>query len=152
MLSAGNFFQTDDQINFGGHTSRFAYYASANGNRTNLGLETPTSAVNHDAANGYGGFVSLIYNADSQNQLRFVAQSRRDYYQVPVDPNKPLNGPGETLRDANRESDSYAAFSWVRTFSPGLVLAHSTLFPFHNVPYLNDPDEFSSASSPERPC
>src|SRR4029077_14223329 len=61
-LSAGNFYQTDDQINFGGHTNRFAYYASANGNRTNLGLQTPTSVVLHDAANGYGGFVSLIYN------------------------------------------------------------------------------------------
>src|ERR1700731_4541151 len=103
-LSAGNFYQTDDQINFGGHTNRFAYYASANGNRTNLGLQTPTSAVLHDAANGYGGFVSLIYNTDSQDQLRFVAQARRDYYQVP-------NSPGMTLRDANRESDSFAAFS-----------------------------------------
>src|SRR5258706_10690584 len=149
-LSAGSFFQTDDQINFGGHTSRFAYYASANGNRTNLGLETPTSAVNHDAANGYGGFVSLIYNADSQNQLRFVAQSRRDYYQVPFDPNNPLNGPGETLRDANRESDSYAAFSWVRTFSPGLVLTISPFFHYNSVNYVSDPNDFPSASTQNR--
>src|SRR6266550_1873719 len=43
VLSAGNFYQTDDQLNFGGHTNRFAYYASVNGNRTNLGLQTPTS-------------------------------------------------------------------------------------------------------------
>src|SRR6266852_2098387 len=34
VLGFGNFYQSDDQINFGGHTSRFAYYASANGNRT----------------------------------------------------------------------------------------------------------------------
>src|SRR5580692_4901078 len=87
ILSAGNFYQTDDQLNFGGHNNRFAYYASASGNRTNLGLQTPTSAVIHDAGNGFGGFTSLIYNADSQDQLRLVAQIRRDFYQVPFDPN-----------------------------------------------------------------
>jgi len=49
-LSAGNFYQTDDQINFGGHTKRFAYYASANGNRTNLGL--PSSMMPLTALGG----------------------------------------------------------------------------------------------------
>jgi outer membrane receptor protein involved in Fe transport len=149
-LSAGNFYQTDDQINFGGHTSRFAYYASANGNRTNLGLQTPTSAVIHDAANGYGGFVSLMYNADSQDQLRFVAQTRRDYYQVPFDPNNPLNSSGMTLRDANRESDSFAAFSWVRTFSPGLVLTISPFLHYNSANYVSDPNDFPSASTQNR--
>jgi len=28
VLSAGNFYQTDDQLNFGGHSNRFAYYAA----------------------------------------------------------------------------------------------------------------------------
>jgi hypothetical protein len=77
VLSAGNFYQTDDQLNFGGHTNRFAYYGSVNGNRTNLGLETPRSTVNHDAANGFGGFTSLIYNLDATDPLRLVAQVRR---------------------------------------------------------------------------
>jgi outer membrane receptor protein involved in Fe transport len=150
VLSAGNFYQTDDQINFGGHTNRFAYYASANGNRTNLGLQTPTSAVLHDAANGYGGFVSLIYNEDSQDQLRFVAQARRDYYQVPFDPNNPLNSPGATLLDANRENDSFAAFSWVRTFSPGLVLTISPFFHYNSVSYVSNPNDFPSATTQNR--
>src|ERR1700692_2029133 len=44
VLSAGNFYQTDDQLNFGGHNNRFAYYGSVSGNRTNLGLQTPTRA------------------------------------------------------------------------------------------------------------
>src|SRR5467141_778219 len=149
-LSAGNFHQTDDQINFGGHNSRFAYYASANGNRTNLGLQTPTSAVVHDAANGYGGFVSLIYNADSQDQLRLVAQARRDYYQVPFDPNNPLNSPGMTLRDVNRENDSFAAFSWVRTFSPGLVLTVSPFFHYNSANYRSDPNDVPSAATQDR--
>ncbi len=41
VISAGNFYQTNDQISCGGHTQRFAYYASLNGNRSNYGLQTP---------------------------------------------------------------------------------------------------------------
>ena len=149
-LSAGNFYQTDDQINFGGHTNKFAYYASANGNRTNLGLQTPTSTVLHDAANGYGGFVSLMYNADSLDQLRLVAQARRDSYQVPFDPNNPLNSPGATLRDVNRENDSFVAFSWVRTVSSGLVLTVSPFFHYNSADYASDPNDFPSAATQNR--
>src|SRR5256884_6685168 len=81
VLSGGNFYQTDDQLNFGGHSNRFGYYASLSGNRTNLSLQTPTTVVIHDAANGFGGFTSLIYNADSHNQLRLVASTRRGFFQ-----------------------------------------------------------------------
>src|ERR1700689_4089544 len=56
VLTAGNFYQTDDQISCGGHTQRFPYYASLNGNRSNYGLQTPIPQVYHDAENGYGGF------------------------------------------------------------------------------------------------
>ena len=38
VTSFGNWYQTNDQINFGGHTQRFAYYASVNGNRSDYGL------------------------------------------------------------------------------------------------------------------
>lgn len=149
VMTAGSFYQTDDQLNFGGHTNRFAYYASANGNRTNLGLQTPTSAVLHDAANGYGGFVSLMYNADSQDQLRLVAQGRRDFYQVPFDPNNPDTS-GQLLRDANRENDSFAAFSWVRTFNPGLVLTLSPFFHYNSANYVSNPNDFPSAATQNR--
>ena len=40
VLSAGNFYQTNAQLSFGSHTERFAYYASVNANRSNLGLQT----------------------------------------------------------------------------------------------------------------
>jgi len=146
VLSAGNFYQTDDQLNFGGHTNRFAYYASLSGNRTNLGLQTPTSAVIHDAASGFGGFTSLIYNADSHNQLRLVAQSRRDFYQVPTDPSNPTT----ILRDANRENDSFAAFSWVRTFGPGLVLTVSPFFHYNSANYRSKPNDIPSAATQDR--
>ena len=44
LVSYGNFNQTNDQLSFGDHTKRFAYYASVNGNRSDYGLETPVRA------------------------------------------------------------------------------------------------------------
>jgi len=149
VLSAGNFYQTDDQLNFGGHTNRFAYYGSVNGNRTNLGLAPPTSAVIHDAANGFGGFTSLIYNLDSADQLRLVAQVRRDFYQVPFDPNNP-NTQGQFLHDANRENDSFVTFSWVRTLSPGLLLTVSPFFHFNSADYRGSPLDLPSSATEDR--
>jgi outer membrane receptor protein involved in Fe transport len=149
VLSFGNFFQTDSQLNFGGHNNRFAYYASLSGNRTNLGLQTPTSAVVHDAANGFGGFTSLIYNLDSKNQLRFIAQVRRDFFQVPFDPNDPLT-PGQYLRDSNLENDSFAAFSWVRTISPGLLLTVSPFFHHNAANYVSSPLDLPSSALSNR--
>jgi outer membrane cobalamin receptor len=149
VLSAGNLYQTDDQLNFGGHTNRLAYYASVNGNRTNLGLQTPTSAVVHDAANGFGGFTSLIYNADSQDQFRLVAQLRRDFYQVPFDTNDP-GTQGQFLRDANRENDSFVTFSWVRTFSPGLMLTVSPFYHYNSANYQSSPQDFPSSANENR--
>jgi len=149
VLSVGNFYQTDDQLNFGGHNNRFAYYGSVSGNRTNLGLQTPTSAVIHDAANGVGGFTSLIYNADSQDQLRLVAQIRRDYYQVPFDPNDP-NTQGTFLHDVNRETDSFVTFSWVRTFSPGLMLTVSPFYHFNRADYESGPADLPSSATEKR--
>jgi outer membrane cobalamin receptor len=147
LLSFGNFYQTDDQLNFGGHSNKFAYYASVDGNRTNLGLQTPTSKVLHDAANGIGGFTSLIYNIDPSNQFRVVAQVRHDFYQVPFDPNDPNIAPGSMLRDANVEKDSFLIFSWVRTFSPGLVMTVSPFFHYNSANYESDPNDIPSAAT-----
>jgi outer membrane receptor protein involved in Fe transport len=146
ILGVGNFSQTDDQVNFGGHTNRFAYYASLTANRTNLGLQTPTTAVIHDAANGFGGFASLMYNANSEDQLRFVAQVRRDFYQVPFDPHDPETQ-GQFLHDANRESDSFVTFSWVRTFSPGLVFSVSPFYHFNRANYESSPRDLPSSTT-----
>jgi outer membrane cobalamin receptor len=149
-LSAGNFYQTDSQLNLGGHSNRLAYYASLNGNRTNLGLQTPTSAVVHDAANGFGGFTSLIFNATPKDQLRFVAQSRRDFYQVPFDPGDPNNTLGQFLRDANRESDSFAALSWVRTLNSNLLLTVSPFFHHNSANYQSSAQDFPSSATEDR--
>jgi len=149
VLSAGNFYQTDDQFNFGGHTNHFAYYASVNGNRTNLGLQTPTSAVIHDADNGFGGFTSLMYNLDANDQFRVVAQVRRDFYQVPFDPNDP-NTAGQFLKDTNRENDSFVTFSWVRTINPGLLLTISPFFHYNSANYAGSPLDLPSNTTENR--
>src|SRR5207249_10108380 len=141
VLRAGNFFQTNDQFSLGSHTERFAYYASVNANRSNLGIQTPVPQVVHDAANGYGGFGSLIFNVDPSNQLRLVTSLRQDYYQIPYDPfpndieNAPIgaNGgvaryPSLDLRDSDRESDAIINFSWVHTFNSQLL---RTVSPFY---------------------
>jgi outer membrane cobalamin receptor len=146
VFCAGNFYQTDDQLNFGGHTNRLAYYASLNGNRTDLGLQTPTSAVIHDQANGYGAFTSLTYNLDSEDQLRLVAQLRQDFYQVPFDPNDPQTA-GQFLSDANKEKDGFVLVSWVRTIGSGLVLTVSPFYHYNSVGYESSPyDQPSSAT------
>jgi hypothetical protein len=149
IVNAGNFYQTDDQINFGSHTSNFAYYASLNGNRTDLGLQPPTPEVIHDAANGYGGFTSLMYNVDPQDQLRLVGQVRRDYYQVPFDPNN-VYTEGQFLADANQETDSFVAFSWVHTFDPGLVLTVSPSYHYNSVNYSSSPLDIPSSTTQDR--
>jgi hypothetical protein len=146
-LGFGNFYQSDDQINFGGHTSRFAYYASASANRTNLGLETPTSAVIHDAANGYSGFGSLMYNIGSQDQLRLVSSARRDFYRVPFDSKNPDNAADELLRDANRENDAFAAFSWVHTFNAGLLVTVSPFYHFNRADFESNTGDFPTATT-----
>ena len=138
VISLGNWYQTNDQINFGGHTERFAYYASLNGNRSNYGLQTPVGEVVHDAENGYGGFASFMFNVNPHNQLRLVTSLRQDYYQIPIDPNPTSSGnqvyPSYGLRDGEHESDGYVAFSWIHTFNPNLLL---TVSPFYHYSQAN---------------
>jgi hypothetical protein len=127
VTSLGNWYQTNDQINFGSHTQKFAYFASLNGNRSNLGLQTPIGQVFHDAENGYGGFGSFIYNTNPKDQLRLVTSLRQDYYQIPFDPNPA--SPSSGLRDGEKETDGYAIFSWVRTINSNMLL---TVAPFYH--------------------
>ncbi len=146
VTSFGNWYQTNDQLSFGSHTRRFAYYVSLNGNRSNYGLQPPIGQVVHDAENGYGGFASLIFNANPSNQLRMVASLRQDYYQIPIDPNPNSAGnqvyPSYGLLDSEREPDGYVAFSWVHTFQPNLLLTVSPFYHFNEASYTSSPNDF----------
>jgi len=146
VTSFGNWYQTNDQLNFGGHTKRFAYYASLNGNRSDFGLQPPIGQVVHDAANGYGGFASFIFNASPLNQFRFTASLRQDYYQIPIDPNPNSSGnqdyPSYGLHDSEREPDGYVTFSWVHTFSPDVRLTVSPFYHYNQASYNSSTNDF----------
>ena len=157
VLSFGNFYQTNDQISCGGHSERFAYYVSANGNRSNYGLQTPIADVFHDADNGYGGFASFIFNPNPRNQFRLVTSLRQDYYQIPIDPDPNSSGnqilassgnsPSYGLRDGEREPDGYVVFSWVRTFNPNLVLTVSPFYHYNGADYQGGPNDYPVIST-----
>jgi hypothetical protein len=150
-LSAGSFYQTNDSFSFGSHTQSFAYYVSVNGNRTNLGLETPVPQVVHDAANGYGGFGSFIYNVNPSNQLRLVTALRKDFYQVPYDPNfsdlESSQFDSSGLRDSNAEADALINASWVHTFNTKLLLTVSPLFHRNSTDYASAANDYPTATS-----
>jgi hypothetical protein len=149
--SVGNFYQTNDQISCGGHTQRFAYYASLNGNRSNYGLQTPIGQVFHDAENGYGGFASFIFNPDAKNQFRVVTSLREDYYQIPYDPNPNSIGnqsfPSFGLRDGEHEKDGYVTFSWVHTFNANLLLTVSPFYHYNSADYQGGANDFPVIST-----
>jgi outer membrane cobalamin receptor len=150
VTTFGNWYQTNDQISFGSHTEKFAYFASVNANRSNYGLETPIGQVYHDAENGYGGFASLIYNANPENQFRFVTSLRRDYYQIPYDPNPNPDFDSSGLRDGQHESDAVVDFSWVRTINSNLVLTVSPFYHYNTANYLGAPNDFPISTTDER--
>ncbi len=145
VTSFGNWYQTNDQLNFGGHTKRFAYYVSLNANRSDYGLQPPIGQVVHDADNGYGGFASLIFNSNPYNQFRMTASLRQDYYQIPIDPDPNSDGnqsyPSYGLHDSEREPDGYLTFSWVHTFNPKLLLTVSPFYHFNEASYNSSPND-----------
>ena len=154
VVSGGNFAQTDDQLNFGDHTERLAYYASLNGNRSDYGLSPPIGAVYHDATNGYGGFGSLINNVTPHDQLGLVSQLRADYFQVPYDPNatdfESQQFDSSGLRDGQHETDGLATFSWLHTFNPATVLQLSPFYHYNSADYAARPSDTPVATTDDR--
>lgn len=146
LLSYGNFNQTNDQVSFGSHTKRFAYYASLNGNRSDYGLETPASRVLHDQSSGFGGFTSLLYNATPVDQLRLAASFRRDFYQVPNDQEAQDLG----LRDTERERDVFLNFSWVHTFNTKFLLTVSPFYHYNKAAFVGGANDTPVAARDER--
>jgi hypothetical protein len=146
VTSFGNWHQTNDQVNLGGHNKRFAWYASLNGNRSDYGLQLPIGQVVHDAENGYGGFASFLFNASPSNQFRLIASLRQDYYQIPIDPDPNSSGnqayPSYGLHDSEREPDGYVTFSWVHTFNPNLLLTVSPFYHYNQASYVSSPNDY----------
>jgi len=142
----GTFHQTNDQVNFGSHTEKFAYFGSFNGNRSDYGLETPGPYIFHDRVSGFGGMGTLIYNRDASNQFRFVTSSRRDDYQIPNDPEAQAAG----IRDVERERDALGSLSWAHTFRPGMLLTMSPFYHYNRANYDGDPSDTPISATQHR--
>src|SRR6266850_457513 len=133
VASYGSFNATDNQISFGDHSDRLAYYGSFSGYRTDLGLETPITRVVHDQAAGLGAFGSVIFNKNANDQLRLVTSVRGDHYQVPIDPNDPATADN---RNVENERDAFANFSWIHTVRESLTFTVSPFYHFNRAHYV----------------
>jgi hypothetical protein len=151
VTTFGSYDQTDSQLSLGNHSERFSWFTALNGNRSNYGLMAPIETPIHDAANGYGGFTSLIDNRDPNDQLRLVGQLRSDYYQIPYDPNandwenQLYNSSG--LRDGEHETDGYSIFSWVHTLSPATLFEISPFYHYNDANDQPSADDLPTATS-----
>ena len=131
LATYGSFHSTDSQISIGDHTDRFAYYASVSANRSDLGLMPPEPEAAHNAANGVGGFTSLIFNATPSDQLRVAASARGDFYQIPNTAEQQQAG----IRDVQRERDAFLNFTWLHTFRTGVLLNVAPFLHWNHAAY-----------------
>jgi len=135
--TAGNFGQTQDYFGIGSHTEDFAYFASVEGNRSDLGLQTPDSQVIHDQARGYGAFTNLEYKPSEQDAVSLVAQLRQDVYEIPncSAPLPDVPGCLGQFGDNQGEADNFAVLSWAHTLTNEAVLTSSLLYHFERAGY-----------------
>lgn len=129
----GSNHQTNDQLGFGGHGKKFAYYMSVVGSRTDLGLEPPTEQIIHNEGSGAGLFTNMSYDVGPADNLRWTASLRNDHFQVPNLPEDQAAG----YRDVDQERDSFVTFNWVHTFSPGTLLTVSPFYHWNNSQYIS---------------
>ncbi|MDE3178658.1 MAG: TonB-dependent receptor, partial [Acidobacteriota bacterium] len=132
ITSYGGFNQTDNLLSFGSHTERFAYYASVDGSRSDLGLSTPTPEILHDQTSGLGGFASVLFNPNASNQFRLVTSVRGDHYQIPNDPDQQAAG----IRDIDNERDVLVGAAWARSTAGGTLLTVSPFYHFNRADYI----------------
>src|ERR1035438_9461531 len=137
ILGAGNFYSTDEQLNSGQPSQRFAYYASVDGDRSDLGLATPVSKVVHDQASGVGGFLSLLFNLGAKDQFRWIASLREDRYQIP----NTEDGQSAGIRDIDLEENYLAGFHWTHSFADGVEFTLAPYFHYNNAHYIGGPQD-----------
>jgi outer membrane receptor protein involved in Fe transport len=133
----GNYHSTNEYLNFGSHTDRFAYFGSLAGSRTDRGLERVDIPVIHDQSASFSGFNSLIFNPSPMNQLRWVNSFRRDHYQVPNTVGQQAIG----IRDIENATDGFSNFTWVRTSPTGVLMTISPYYHFNRGEYIGGPSD-----------
>jgi hypothetical protein len=137
-VTGGNFGQTNDNFSVASHTDDFAYYANVEGNRSDLGLQTPVSQVIHDQTHGYGVFTNLEYKPSARDAVSLVGQLRQDNYQIPNCTVAVLaEDPGciGQFGDEQGEADDFMVLSWAHTFTNNAVLTSSVMYHFERADY-----------------
>jgi carboxypeptidase family protein len=153
LISGGNLGSGEAQLSLGDHSEQTAWYASVAGQRSNYGLATPVASILHDATNSESGFVSVLRNQTSRDQLRFNAQYRADHFQVPYDPD-PNDWEQASqyyqsygLRDGQSERDSFVIANWVHTLSPKALFSVAPFYHFNQADYDSLPTDTPAATT-----
>ncbi|HXJ45794.1 MAG TPA: TonB-dependent receptor [Candidatus Dormibacteraeota bacterium] len=131
VATYGSHHSTDSQLSFGDHSERFAWYASASGTRSDIGLMPPEPQEFHDSNNGLGVFTSLIFNATPKDQFRFAGSARGDYFQIPNTFAQQQIG----MRDVERERDVFGNLSWIHTLNSGVLFTIAPFFHWNRAAY-----------------
>ncbi len=153
LITAGNLKSGEAQLSFGDHSARTAWYASLTGSRSNYGLATPIPAIHHDTTNSQSGFLSVIRNQTTKDQLRLDAQYRQDFFQIPYDPD-PNDWQQASdyyssygLRDGQTERDAFAIVNWVHTLSPKALFEIAPFYHFNQAKYDSLSNDFPVATT-----
>lgn len=135
----GSFRRVDGYVSIGDHNAgdTFAYFASLNANRTDLGLERVDIPILHDEGRTGSGFTSLQYNATSRDQLRFVGSFRADHNQVPNIVQQERLG----IDDHTRTTDGFSNFTWAHTSEGGSLLTLSPYYHYDRGQYIGGPND-----------
>lgn len=146
-LTGGTLYTGETQISFGDHTTATAWYASVTGSRSNYGLATPVNGIYHDATNSESGFLSVIRNQGSRDQVRITAQYRHDFFQIPYDPS-PNDWQQASqyyqsfgLRDGQTERDGFVITNWVHTFTPKAILSVAPFYHYNQAYFDSRPSD-----------
>jgi hypothetical protein len=137
-LGYGSFSQSNDQLSYGGHSEKFAYYASASASRTGMVLEPPVENPGHNIGTAEGLLSTMTYKLSPRDQLDWTVTARNDRDQIPVDPNDPIktdtNYAGN--RDIDEEQDSFVTFAWNHTVNSHTLLSVAPVFHLNDSRYI----------------
>ncbi|HMF97822.1 MAG TPA: TonB-dependent receptor [Vicinamibacterales bacterium] len=139
FVGYGSYHRAEGYASVGDHNAseRFAYFASGNANRTDLGLERVDLPILHDEGKTASGFTSLQYNATSRDHLRVVASFRADRNQVPNIVVQEAQG----IDDSQRTADGIANFTWAHTYEGGTLLTVSPYYHYNRGQYIGGPND-----------
>ena len=135
----GSFHRLDGYVSVGDHSEdhRFAYFASGNGNRTDLGLERVDVPILHDRGKAGSGFTSLQYVGKSTDQVRAIGSFRLERNQVPNIVEQEALG----IDDHTRTSDGFSTVTWAHTSDAGSLLTISPYYHYSRGRYVGGPHD-----------